>query len=108
MIPRLFVNIFPIEEKTVIILSYYENTQSPYGLLFEQLRNSSEQEILQYLNYAVFNGTEDVYYRPSSIHTLNSKIKQSMLESYTSYINPFYEFDLLRRKMYFQFNLFGI
>lgn len=108
MIPRLFVNFFPIEEKTVIILSYYKNTQSPYGVLFEQLRNSSECDLLHYLNYIVFNGTEDVYYRPSSIQTLNSKTKQSMLESYTSYLNPFYEFDLLRRNMHFQFNLFEI
>ena len=51
MIPRLFVNIFPIEEKTVIILSYYENTQSPYGLLFVQLRNSSDQEIIRKIKF---------------------------------------------------------
>ncbi len=108
LIPRALVNIFPIEGKTVIILSYYKIFEEIYGILFEQLRNSTEHNLLHYLSYIIFNGTEDVYYRLSSIESLDSKTKKSMIESYTSYLNPFHEIDLLYSDLHFNFNLFEL
>jgi hypothetical protein len=108
LIPRVFVNIFPIEGKTIIILSYFKIFDETYGMLFEQLRNSTEHELLHYLSYIIFNGTEDVYYRPSSIDSLDSKLKKSMIASYTSYLNPLSELDLMLRNLHFKFNIFDI
>lgn len=108
LIPRIIANIFPIEGKTIIILSYYKVFAETYGVLFEQLRNSTEHELLRYLSYIIFNGTEDIYYRPSSIDSLDSKSKKSMIASYTSYLDPFHEIDLLFRDLHFKFNLFKL
>jgi len=108
MIPRIFVNVFPIEEKTVIILSYYKIFEETYGSLFEQLRNSTKHDLLNYLSYIIFNSTEDIYYRPNSIESLDSITKKSMIESYTSFSNSFNELDLLFRGLHFKFNLFEL
>lgn len=108
LVPTVFINIFPIENKTVIILSYYEDSENIYGVLLEQLKNSNEQDLLNYLSYVIFNGTEDVYYRPSSIEALELRTKKSMLESYTSFLNPFIELDLLLRGLHFDFNIFDL
>ena len=108
LIPRVFVNIFPSEGETLIILSYYKIFEETYGSLFKQLRNSTEPVLLNYLSYIIFNGTEDIYYRPSSIESLDSITKRSMIESYTSFSNPFNELDLLFRDLHFKFNLFEL
>lgn len=108
LVPRIFVNIFPAEGETVIILSYYKIFEDVYGTLFEQLKKSDEQDLLNYLSYVIFDGTEDIYYRPSSIESLEPTVRQSMIESYTSFLDPFNAFDLLLRGLHFEFNLFEI
>ncbi|WP_080146962.1 hypothetical protein [Marinilactibacillus piezotolerans] len=108
VIPGVFINVFPVEGKTNIVISYNKYIDNNYKVLFAQLRDSTEEELLDYLSYTIFNCTEDLYFRPSSIEALNEHQKNSMIESYTSFLSPFNEMALIINGMHFEFNLFKL
>lgn len=108
VMPGLFVNIFPINGKSKIIFSYDQKLSNEYDELFAQLNNSQEERLLEYISYVIFNYTEDIYYRMSTIDGLDDKTKQSMLRSYESSIYPLEELSLRIEDLYFDFNLFKL
>lgn len=108
IIPGVFINVFPVEGKTNIIISYNKNIESNYSRLFKQMKDATEEEFLNYLSYIIFNFTEDFYFRPSSIEALNENQKDSMIESYTSFLSPFKEMALKIDGLHFEFNLFKL
>lgn len=108
VIPSTYINVFPAKGKTMIIISSHKENLDIYGSLFEQMEISREGELLDYLSYSIFNYTEDIYFKISAIDALSESKKQSMLESYTSFLDPIQAAGLVLENKYFDFNLFKL
>ncbi|WP_102335728.1 SEC-C domain-containing protein [Salimicrobium jeotgali] len=107
-VPGVYINIFPVENGTNIILSYNKKYEKVYKEYFKQLENLSESEILKHLNFLIVNYTENIFFSPRLIERLNSKEIDVLLRSFRSSIVINDMFDLMIRGEYFDFNLFKL
>jgi hypothetical protein len=106
MLPSIYVNVYPIEGGTNIILSYHQNEGLKYNKYFDQLDSLSTQDLIKHLNFLIIEYTENVFFSPSFIERLTVKQKESLLGSFHSSIFLLEKFDLMTEDNYFNFNLF--
>jgi hypothetical protein len=70
--------IFPLQEESVI-LAFYHKRDKLYRKLRHQISSSSDERVLQFLNYIIFANTEN-YFLSKTIHTtIESNEKLSLL-----------------------------
>lgn len=105
-LPSVYLNIFPYEGKTKIIISYLDLFDNIYGNYFLQLDRLSIDELCKYLNFLTVNHTENIYFNPEFIEGLTMEQKSSLLESFQSSFLPIVTIDLISQDNYFKFNLF--
>lgn len=108
IMPKIYLNVFPIEGESKIIISYHKDHEDIYFNLLEQLAIAKEESITKYLSYMIFDKSEDVYYRPSTISNLEAETKESLIESYTAFMNPLRAFEAHQKGLLFKFNLFEL
>lgn len=104
--PSIYVNIYPIESGTNIILSYHLDDDNVYGEYFNQLENLTIDELVNYLNYLIIEYTENVYFSPPLIEKMTDKQKESLLRSFSSSVNLLEKLNLILEGNYYQFNIF--
>lgn len=69
--------IFPLGTGSVILAFYYKRDKL-YRKLRHQINSSSEQKILQFLNYLVFAYTENYFISKTIQKTIESDVKLSL------------------------------
>lgn len=105
-VPNIYINIFPVENETVIIMSYNIKYETVYGEYFNQIRHLTDEELEAYLNFLVINYTENVFFSPRLIDKLDGEQKESLLGSFQSSIDLNKTYELLKDGKYFKFDLF--
>ena len=72
-----YLCVFPLKEKTAIF-AFYHHTDNVFEVLKEQLKKSSIDENLVYLNWMIFKYTENFFLSKSVefIYKSNQKIKE--------------------------------
>ncbi|MDT0123887.1 hypothetical protein Q9R46_14595 [Paenibacillus sp. RRE4] len=104
--PSIFLNVFPAEGKTHILISYLLADEAIYKEYFEQIRILPEKELLNYLNFLIIEYTENVFFDPDFIGEMSQKQKDSLLRSFESSIYLLEKLFLIEEENYFEFNLF--
>ncbi|MFT4413323.1 SEC-C domain-containing protein [Fredinandcohnia humi] len=104
--PSVYLNVYPIENGTNIIISYHENDERFYKTYFTQLEQLDNDELTEYMNFLIIEYTENVFFNIDFIENLESKSKESLLESFQSSVNLLMKFDLIDTGNYYNFNLF--
>ncbi|MGV2967276.1 SEC-C domain-containing protein [Paenibacillus sp. AGC30] len=104
--PSIFLNIYPTEGKTNIIISYQLKNEDLYGDYFNQILSLSTEELMNYLNYLVIQYTENVFFHPEFIESLSKKQQESLLRSFESSYYPLEAILLSDDQNYFEFDLF--
>ena len=59
--PSIYVNVYPVENGTNIILSYHLKDDQKYKKYFDQLEELSTEKLLEHLNYLIIEYTENVF-----------------------------------------------
>lgn len=106
LLPSIYINVFPTENETVIILSYNIEYEVIYGEYFRQIEKLTDEELERYLNFLIINYTENVFFSPRLIDKLDEKQKKSLINSFESSVYLDTAFELLKDGEYFNFNLF--
>lgn len=107
IIPIIFINIYPTQDgQSNIIMSYPLVYKSYYESYFNALEELSEEQFLEYLNFLIIEKTENVYFSPKYIESLNAKEKRSLEQSFLSTIRPSQRLELIIKGNYYNFNLF--
>ena len=105
--PSIYVNVYPVENGTNIILSYHLKDDQKYKKYFDQLEELSTEKLLEHLNYLIIEYTENVFFSPSFVEGLTEKQKESILKSFGSSIFILDKLDLMMKDNYYNFNLFS-
>ena len=105
--PSIFVSVYPIENKTIIILSHLLSDKDIYEEYFNQLEELTNEEIVQHLNYMIIEYTENVFFSPDLIERLTDRQKDSLLRSFSSSVNFYERFELAIEQNYYKFNIFN-
>lgn len=58
----IYLNIYPVEGGTNILISYHLDDSDQYKGFFEQLQKLSNEELTNYLNYLIIQYTENVFF----------------------------------------------
>lgn len=106
LIPNIYINIFPVENKTHIILSYHKKYENVYNNYFEQISALTDSEMEKYLNFLVINYTENVFFSPRLIDSMSDQQKDSLLKSFESSVKLNKKLELMIDDQFFKFNLF--
>ncbi|MBG9450045.1 hypothetical protein ABE67_12060 [Cytobacillus firmus] len=106
-LPSIYLNVYPIDGGTNIIISYHKNYESIYKDYFEQINELNNEDLTSYLNFLIIEYTENVFFNPNYIMNLSEKEKESLLRSFQSSIFVLDKFDLSEEENYFKFNLFS-
>lgn len=104
--PSIYLNVFPVENRTNIIISHHLEDEIKYKKYFDQIELLSNDELVSYLNYLIIEYTENIFFNPTLIERLNELQKESLIRSFSSSINLVEKFELLKQDNYFNFNLF--
>ncbi|MCY8685629.1 SEC-C domain-containing protein [Bacillus spizizenii] len=107
VLPSIYLNIYPIEGGTNIIISYFLDNDDVYGEYFNQLEHLNDKEFVEYLNFLIIEYTENIFFRPNFIENLNEEQKYSLLKSFESSFFPLEKFELLYEDNYYNFDLFS-
>ncbi|PGK43981.1 hypothetical protein CN907_06945 [Bacillus anthracis] len=105
--PSIYLNVYPVEKGTNIILSYHLKDDQKYKKYFDQLEALSTEKLLEHLNYLIIEYTENVFFSPSFVEGLTDKQKESILKSFGSSIFILDKLDLMMKDNYYNFNLFS-
>lgn len=105
-LPSIYLNVYPVDGGTNIIISYHKNYESIYKDYFEQINELNNEDLTSYLNFLIIEYTENVFFNPNYIINLSEKEKESLLRSFQSSIFVLDKFDLSEEGNYFKFNLF--
>lgn len=106
IMPEIYINIFPVEGKTHIILSYDKKYDYMYQSYFKQLEEADVEDLLRHISYLIIEYSENIYFKPSWIDRLSEKKRKSILESYKSSFMPLKKLELMYKSNYYNFNLF--
>jgi hypothetical protein len=107
-IPSIYLNVYPVNNGTNIILSYHLDDEAKYKNYFDQLEMLSNEELINHLNYLIIEYTENVFFHPDLIENhLTKTQRNSLLQSFQSSIDLLKKVDLIYEKNYFNFNLFN-
>lgn len=106
LLPSIYINVFPAENETIIIMSYNIEYEKEYGKYFKQIKNLTNEELEKHLNFLIINYTENVFFSPRLIKKLEEKEKVSLLSSFESSVDINTAYELLKDGEYFKFNLF--
>lgn len=77
---RLFITIFPTNEKSYILLSYVNEDKELYKKLIEQVKNEDIEIIKVYFNYMILLYSENVVISPKLWNSLLEEEKQNIEE----------------------------
>lgn len=105
--PSVYVNVYPIDGGTNIILSYHLEDEIKYQSYFDQLESLSDENLVKHLNYLIIQYTENVFFSPTYVETLTEKQQDSLLRTFTSSLFPLEKLDLIIEGNYYNFNLFN-
>lgn len=104
--PSIYLNVYPVNNGTNIIISYHKKDEEKYNNYFNQLDSLSNEDLSKYLNYLIINYTENVFFHPDLIDNLTERQKKSLLDSFEASIHIMKKFELISEDNYFNFNLF--
>lgn len=91
--------VFPLEDESVV-LAFYHKRDKLYRQLRHQINSSSQEKVLQYINYLIFEHTENVYFSKK----IEEEIKNNkMIEKLSQEANGLPRFGHLSAD-----NMFGI
>lgn len=62
----MHIAVFPLEDESVV-LAFYHKRDKLYRQLRHQINSSSQEKLLQYINYWIFEHTENVYFSKKKI-----------------------------------------
>ena len=68
----MHVCVFPLENKTKIIL-FYKKTDRVYKSILHSINSMSKEQKLKYVNYLIFAYTDNYYFSPKITNCLNDK-----------------------------------
>ncbi|MED1093941.1 SEC-C domain-containing protein [Bacillus paramycoides] len=105
--PLIFITIYPIENGTNILLSYHQDDDVIYHEYFEQLKRLPISDLLKHLNFLLIEYTENIFFKPSWIESMEDKQKQSILGSFESSMDLDRKMDLILSDNYYKFDLFN-
>lgn len=105
--PTFFLNVYPIGNKTNILVSYHTNDYEVYEEYFNQIEAMSNDKLIVYFNYLIIEYTENVFFNPIMIESLSAQEKESILRSFSSSINVSEKFNLFKEENYYSFNIFN-
>ncbi|MDA2623234.1 SEC-C domain-containing protein [Bacillus cereus] len=105
--PSIYINVYPIENGTNIILSYHLEDERKYKEYFDQLESLSHKDLLNHLSFLIIEYAENVFFSPTFVERLNDKQKESILKSFGSSILISDKFDLIMKGNYYNFDLFS-
>lgn len=105
--PSIYINVYPLESGTNIIMSYLIEDGSTYKEYFNQLELLTNEELVNHLNFLIIQYTENVFFSPELIEGMTEREKESLLRSFASSINIFEKFELGLDGNYFRFNIFN-
>lgn len=104
--PSIYLNVYPLENGTNIILSYLLEDESLYKDYFDQLELLTNEKMIEYLNFLIIQYTENVFFSTVLIEGMTEKEKESLLRSYVSSMDILEGFELSLEGNYFKFNIF--
>ncbi|MCM3711062.1 SEC-C domain-containing protein [Sporosarcina luteola] len=104
--PSIYVNVYPIESGTNIIISYLVEDESVYKDYFDQLESLTNEELVSHLNFLIIEYTENVFFSPELVEAMTEKEEDSLLRSFASSLDILEKFKLELEQNYFKFNLF--
>ena len=95
----MHIAVFPLEDESVV-LAFYHKRDKLYRQLRHQINSSSQEKVLQYINYLIFEHTENVYFSKK----IEEEIKNNkMIEKLSQEANGLPRFGHLSAD-----NMFGI
>ncbi|MGN7403413.1 SEC-C domain-containing protein [Cytobacillus praedii] len=106
-LPSIYLNVYPVDGGTNIIISYHMENDNIYNEYFNQLKLLTDEQLTRYLNYLIIEYTENVFFSPKLIEGLTEQNKQSLLGSFQSSIDIGKKIDLISNDNYFDFDLFA-
>lgn len=105
-ISTMYVNIYPVDGGTNILLSYRSDEDSKYEEYFDQLELLSDKQLMQHLNHVIIQYTENIFFNPNFIESLTERERVSLKETLHSSIDVLKAYDLMKDGNYYNFNLF--
>lgn len=95
----MHIAVFPLEDESVV-LAFYHKRDKLYRQFKHQINSSSQEKVLQYINYLIFEHTENVYFSKK----IEEEIKNNkMIEKLSQEANGLPRFGHLSAD-----NMFGI
>lgn len=95
----MHIAVFPLEDESVV-LAFYHKRDKLYRQLRHQINSSSQEKVLRYINYLIFEHTENVYFSKK----IEEEIKNNkMIEKLSQEVNGLPRFGHLSAD-----NMFGV
>lgn len=92
----MHIAVFPLEDESVV-LAFYHKRDKLYRQLRHQINSSSQEKVLQYINYLIFEHTENVYFSKK----IEEEIKNNkMIEKLSQEANGLRKYDYNREDVY--------
>lgn len=105
--PSIYINVYPIESGTNIILSYQKDDDYIYSEYFKQINTLSDMELVEHINFLLIEYTENIFFSPKFVSNMSEAEKESLFRSFQSSIFILEKFFLTEEDKYFKFNLFS-
>ncbi|WP_394548829.1 SEC-C domain-containing protein [Priestia aryabhattai] len=106
-ISTIYVNVYPVDGGTNILLSYRTDQDFKFEGYFKQLETLTDQKLMQHLNRLIIQYTENIFFSPNFIENLTERERESLTDTIQSSINLTKRLDLILDDNYFNFNLFN-
>lgn len=106
-ISMIYVNVYPVDGGTNILLSYRIDQDLKFEEYFKQLETLTDQKLMQHLNRLIIQYTENIFLSPNFVESLTERERVSLTDTIQSSINLTKRFDLILDDNYFNFNLFN-
>lgn len=106
-LPSIYLNVYPINGGTNVIISYHKDDEDTYKEYFNQLESLSNDELMKYLNFLIIEYTENIFFSLNFIEKLSEEQKESLLRSFQSSIMVLERIFLMSEDNYYNFDLFN-
>ncbi|MFJ7849182.1 YecA family protein [Peribacillus sp. NPDC097206] len=107
-IPSMYISVIPKESSTMIIISRLKE-DTCYENIFSQLRNNKHDEkLFRYITFCLAEYSENVYFSPSVIDSLDEKTKNKIRNAFMGVVSPTPELRLLNLMDTTSLNLFDL
>lgn len=87
-IPSLYLSVIPKENSTIIIISRFKEDTCYEDILLQLVNNKNDEKLFKYITFCLAEYSENVYFSPSVIDSLNENNKNKIRNAFMGVVSP--------------------